>query len=147
MKTIMAVLALGSLAAAASSALPVSQAAGLRVQSPALGGFTMQDPLASVYGNTVLVTNGNQTQKLWLRADHTFSWEGFRGIKGEGTWTLSENNRRICLTPAVNQRPTAEYKTAKPRCAEFLGPHKAGERWEQTNDANQKVTVEIRHSE
>ncbi len=102
------------------------------------------DPMAAIYNNTVVVTNGQGgTEKLWFSPNHTFEWEGGKGQRGKGTWSLSENNHRICLRPAAGQKPTEPGETARPRCAEFVGGHKRGERWGQKNDSGAPVTIEI----
>ena len=101
------------------------------------------DPMAAVYNNTVVVTNGQgRTEKLWLSANHTFQWEGPKGQHGKGRWQLTANNTRICLSPM--RTPETANESAATRCAEFIGGHRAGDRWTQRNDANEQITVEVR---
>lgn len=101
------------------------------------------DPMAAIYDNTVIITNGQgRTEKLWLSANHTFQWEGPKGQHGKGRWQLTANNSRICLSPV--RTPETANESAATRCAEFIGGHRAGDRWTQHSDANEPITVEVR---
>ena len=101
------------------------------------------DPMAAIYNNTVVVTNGQgRTEKLWLSANHTFQWEGPKGQHGKGRWQLTANNTRICLSPI--RTPETANESPATRCAEFIGGHRAGDRWTQHNDANEQIAVEVR---
>ena len=109
------------------------------------GPAVREDPLGSIYGSTVLVTNNrNQTEKLWFKPDHTFTWEGPKGQRGRGTWTLADDGRRICLTPGADQKPTEPGQSRRARCTELSAGHKGGERWEQRNDIGESISIKIR---
>jgi len=131
------------IATALVSAGSAARADDLNPQPEPPGVARHADPMAAIYNNTVVLTNGQgQTEKLWLSANHTFQWEGPKGQHGKGRWQLTANNTRICLTP-IRTRESAKESPAT-RCAEFIGGHRAGDRWTQLNDANEKVAVEVR---
>ena len=103
------------------------------------------DQMAGAYDNTVLVTNDkNETTKLWINKDGTLKGENAKGEKFTGKWTLKDNNTKYCSTADLPADAPKETPAPKEACSEFKGPHKAGDKWEQNDADNKKVTVEIK---
>jgi len=103
------------------------------------------DPMAGAYGNTVLVTNDkNETSKLWIKNDGTFTSENAKGEKGSGKWALKENNTKYCFIGNLPADAPKDTPAPKEACSEFKGAHKAGDKWEQMDSENKKVMVEIK---
>ena len=103
------------------------------------------DPVAAAYGNTVLVTNAKgETSKTWYKADHTYTSEGPKGEKGQGTWTLAENDTKFCVTPILPPGAPPPKEPIKQMCAEFKGAHKVGDKWTQNDFDGKPITVEIK---
>ena len=68
-------------------------ASALVALSLAGSAIASDDVMAGAYGNTVVVTNAKgETSKLWIAKDGTFKFEGSKGEKGTGTWSLKDNN-------------------------------------------------------
>jgi hypothetical protein len=104
------------------------------------------DPVASLYGHVARITDGHgKTERIWLAANHTFTWQGSMGERGHGTWQLRGNE--ICLAALTEAdpagRPRERQTPAPARCAEFRAGHGAGESWTQNNDRGQRVTVHV----
>lgn len=103
------------------------------------------DPMAGAYGNTVLVTNDkNETTKLWIANDGTLKGENAKGEKFTAKWALKENNTKYCSTADLPANAPKDTPAPKETCSEFKGAHKAGDKWEQMDSENKKVTVEIK---
>ncbi|MFI4975968.1 MAG: hypothetical protein ACHP84_15610 [Caulobacterales bacterium] len=103
------------------------------------------DRMSSLYGHVVVLTDSqNQTQRFWVRADHTFSWQGAMGEKGHGRWTLTNNGSTVCLAALTGPKGRELARPAKPRCAEFRPGHAAGDRWQQRNDRGEQIALEVR---
>lgn len=103
------------------------------------------DPMAGAYGNTVVVTNAKgEASKLWIAKDGTFKGESAKGEKFTGKWALKENNTKYCATADLPANAPKDTPAPKEACSEFKGPHKAGDKWDQTDAAGEKVTVEIK---
>lgn len=103
------------------------------------------DPMAGAYGNTVVVTNAKgEASKLWIAKDGTFKGETAKGEKFTGKWALKENNTKYCATADLPANAPKDTPAPKEACSEFKGPHKAGDKWDQTDAAGEKVTVEIK---
>lgn len=102
------------------------------------------DPMAGAYGNTVVVTNAKgEKTKLWIAKDGTMKGENAKGEKFTGKWALKENNTKYCSTPDLPANAPKDTPAPKETCSEFKGPHKAGDKWEQTDANGEKITVEI----
>ena len=104
-----------------------------------------EDPMGSVYGNTVIVTNAKgETSKLWIAKDGTFKGESAKGEKFTGKWALKDNNTKYCSTVDLPAGAPAGTPVPKESCSEFKGSHKAGDKWEQNDAMNEKIAVEIK---
>ncbi len=80
------------------------------------------DPMAGVYGNTVVVTNSKgEKTKLWIKADGTYAVETSKGEKGTGKWALKENNTKYCSTADLPANAPKETPAPKEACSEFKG--------------------------
>ena len=103
------------------------------------------DPMTGAYGNTVIVTNAKgESYKLWINKDGTYSVETAKGEKGTGKWALKENNTKYCGTANLPANAPKDTPAPKEACSEFKGAHKAGDKWEQMDANNEKITVEIK---
>ena len=104
-----------------------------------------EDPMATAYGNTVIVTNAKgEVSKLWIAKDGTFKGESAKGEKFTGKWALKDNNTKYCSTVDLPANAPKGTPAPKESCSEFKGSHKAGEKWEQMDAMNEKITVEIK---
>lgn len=102
------------------------------------------DPMEGAYGNTVIVTNAKgESYKLWINKDGTWTSENAKGEKGSGKWALKENNSKYCAIANLPADAPKDTPAPKEACSEFKGPHKAGDKWEQMDSNNEKITVEI----
>ena len=102
------------------------------------------DPMDGAYGNTVIVTNAKgEKSKIWINKDGTFTGENAKGEKFSGKWVLKDNNTKYCATADLPADAPKDTPAPKEACSEFKGPHKAGDKWEQNDANNEKVTVEI----
>jgi hypothetical protein len=103
------------------------------------------DPMAGVYGNTVIVTNAKgEATKLWIKNDGTFTGESAKGDKFSGKWTLKDNNKQYCSTVDLPANAPAGTPAPKESCTALQGMHKAGDKWDQTDAAGAKSTIEIK---
>ena len=103
------------------------------------------DPMAGVYGNTVLVTNSKgETTKFQLDKDGTFRIETAKGEKGTGKWALKENNTKLCSTPDSPADGPKDAAPPKETCSEFTGARKAGDKWEEKDANGEKITLEVK---
>jgi hypothetical protein len=117
----------------------------LVAMSVAGAAMAADDPMASVYGNTVLVTNAKgETSKIWIAQDGTMKGEGAKGEKFTGKWALKDSNKQYCSTVDLPADAPAGTAAPKEACSEFVGGHKAGDKWEQKDAAGEKITVEIK---
>ncbi|MCE9523161.1 MAG: hypothetical protein K8S25_12115 [Alphaproteobacteria bacterium] len=104
-----------------------------------------EDPMSSVYGNTVVVTDAKgEATKLWIAKDGTYKGETAKGEKFTGKWALKDNNTKYCSTTDLPANAPAGTPAPKESCSEFKGMHKAGDKWEQTDAAGAKIGVEIK---
>ena len=103
------------------------------------------DPVASAYGNTVVVTNDKgDVSKTWYKADHTFTGEGAKGEKFQGTWRLAQNDTQFCATAVLPAGAPPPKEPIKEMCTEFKGAHKVGDKWTQKDFDGKPITVEIK---
>lgn len=106
--------------------------------------FAAGDAMEGAYGNTVTVTNAKgETSKLWISKDGTFKGETAKGDKFTGKWALKDNNTKYCATADLPANAPKDTPAPKEACSEFKGPHKAGDKWDQMDANNEKVTVAI----
>jgi hypothetical protein len=103
------------------------------------------DVMAGAYGNTVIVTNAKgESYKLWIAKDGTWKSESAKGEKGSGKWALKDNNTKYCSTANLPANAPKDTPAPKETCSEFKGAHKAGDKWDQMDSNNEKITVEIK---
>jgi hypothetical protein len=103
------------------------------------------DPMAGAYGNTVIVTNAKgESYKLWIKNDGSYSVETAKGEKGTGKWSLKDNNSKYCSIADKPANAPADMPAPTETCSEFKGAHKAGDKWDQMDSNNEKITVEIK---
>lgn len=87
------------------------------------------DPMASRYGNTVVVktADGKEFGRLYYDADHKAVRKMANGQELKGTWAMEGAN--LCFTQ-VEPAP-AKPEEAK-QCAPFSGAKNVGDSWEVT---------------
>lgn len=110
------------------------------------GAVWASSPMAGTFGNTVLVTDADgKVTKYAFKDGGTWTAKTPDGKDANGTWELTEGEKKICLTLVLPAGATPPEGGIKPACSEFVGGgKKAGDKWTQ-NDANGKpVTVEIK---
>lgn len=86
------------------------------------------DPMASRYGNTVVVKtpDGKEFGRLYYDADHKATRKMANGQEIKGTWALEGNN--LCF---MQTEPAPKPEEVK-QCAPFSGPKNVGDSWEVT---------------
>ena len=108
--------------------------AGVALAMAALAGPAMADPMASAYGNTVVVTYpGDAKVKLHVNADGTYESIAPDGAKASGTWTVSGG--QTCFTQTA---PAAMPASCSPTVDK-----KVGDSWTATGQGGAPVTVTI----
>lgn len=101
----------------------------------ALSATAFADPMASRYGNTIVITNAKgEVTKLHYEADGTFKAMAPAG-EIKGTWTVADG--KLCLTQ-VEPAPAAD---AQPICNPVT-EHAVGDKWEM-GEGDAKVTIEL----
>jgi hypothetical protein len=112
--------------------------------APHVTGPSVADERAAfAYGHTVQITNqSGQTERLWIKPDHTFLWQGAMGQRGHGAWSL--NGQMICLSALTAPTGQDLQSPAAPRCAELQSGRHVGDHWQQANDRGESVTVDVR---
>lgn len=83
------------------------------------------DPMASRYGNTVVITgpDGKEVGRIYYDADKKTTRKMADGSEASGTWSLEGND--LCFTQ------TAPAAAAK-QCQPFSGAKAVGESWDVT---------------
>jgi hypothetical protein len=103
------------------------------------------DPMAGVYGNTVIVTNAKgETSKIWINKDGTYKVQTSTGQSGTGKWAVKDNNTKYCSTPDLPANAPAGTAAPKESCSEFHGGKKPGDKWQQKDADGQPITVEVK---
>ena len=98
--------------------------------------FAADDPMASRYGNTVVVKYADGSEvKIHYNKDGTLEVINPDGSKGTGKWAMKDG--KLCIT--ADAGPTA----GKEQCSPFTAGKKAGDSWEQTMADGSKITVSI----
>lgn len=107
------------------------------------GAALADDPMANVYGNTI-VTKDKVTgvsSSLMFNQDMTYTGKttGANGqpVSYTGSWALKDGGKTICLTPNV---PPGTPNAPGPSCS-ALSPHNVGDSWSVTTDGNQTYDV------
>jgi hypothetical protein len=103
-----------------------------------------EDPMAGVYGNTVVVTNAKgEVSKIWINKDGTYKAAGANGQAGTGKWVVKDNNTKYCVTPDMPAAAPAGTPSPKESCSEFHGGKKPGDKWQQKDAEGQTISVEV----
>jgi len=112
--------------------IAIAAAGALLVAS--LAGPALADPMASAYGNTVVVTYpGDAKVKLHVNADGTYESIAPDGSKASGTWAIADG--QTCFTQTA---PAA----TPPSCSPTVDK-KVGDSWTATGQGGATVTVTI----
>lgn len=107
--------------------------------------FAAEDPMAGVYGNTVVVTNAKgEVSKIWINKDGTYKAAGANGQAGTGKWVVKDNNTKYCVTPDLPATAPAGTPAPKESCSEFHGGKKPGDKWQQKDADGQTISVEVK---
>lgn len=109
------------------------------------GAMADEDPLAGVYGNTVVMTTSKgEIIKLWINRDGTFRGESSKGQRFSGRWRLTDNNTKFCTTSDVPPNAPKDTPAPKESCFAFEPGHKAGDKWGQPEPNGEKKIIEIK---
>ena len=102
------------------------------------------DPMANTYANTVRTTNkANGAQgTLLFNQNNTYTANATdkngKPVTYNGTWTLKDDGKTICLTPNIpNANPPPQTS-----CSPFQ-KHTVGDRWTVTNNLGETYDVSI----
>ncbi len=109
----------------------ILMAATLMILGPA-SAMAADDPMANLYGNTIVSTGGAVTIRTHYRADHTFDFTGSMMLihrTFKGTWALDDKGT-LCRTYIDGAPP----ETTNPQCTPFV-PHKVGDVWRSKDNA------------
>lgn len=103
------------------------------------------DPMAGVYGNTVIVTNAKgEVTKVWINKDGTYKVQSSTGQAGTGKWAVKDNNTKYCSIPDLPASAPAGTAAPKESCSEFHGGKNPGDKWQQKDADGQPITVEVK---
>ena len=102
--------------------------------------FAADDPMASRYGNTVVVSgpDGKEVGRAYYDADHKVVRKMPDGKEIKGTWAL--DGAKLCVTQ-VEPAP-AKPEEAK-TCTDFPGAKKVGDSWEVTLPTGVKLKATL----
>jgi hypothetical protein len=91
--------------------------------------FAADDPMASRYGNTIVISgpDGKEVGRVYYDADHKVIRKMADGKEIKGTWAME--GAKLCFTQ-VDPAP-AKPADAK-QCTDFPGAKKVGDSWEVT---------------
>ncbi|MEQ1752917.1 MAG: hypothetical protein ABL973_02150 [Micropepsaceae bacterium] len=98
------------------------------------------DPMASRYGNTVVIAgpDGKEVGRVYYDADHKVVRKFADGKEVKGTWSMEGANLCFSQTEPAPATP-AEAK----QCAPFPGAKAVGDSWEVTTPAGKlKATLQ-----
>jgi hypothetical protein len=94
------------------------------------------DPMAGVYGNTVVSKGAKSTTKMWFKADHTYTGALPDGTKLSGTW--EDANSQLCVMSKEPKPPAGMEKS----CGPSMAGKKAGDKWqEKAPDDTYEVSI------
>ncbi|WP_420559245.1 hypothetical protein [Tepidicaulis sp.] len=94
-------------------------------------GIAMADPMASFYGNTVVVNNPESGERqVHINEDGTYSQTLADGTSVEGTWEMK--GEEVCFTSGENE----------PYCTSAES-RSVGDTWELTNPAGVTETASL----
>ena len=97
------------------------------------------DPMASRYGNTLVIkgADGKEVIRLYYDQGGALSTKSADGKTTKGVWKLDGD--KICVT----QTEPAPPPEMKPQCTPFTGAHKVGDTWEVTRPDGTKLTATL----
>ncbi len=90
--------------------------------------FAADDPMASRYGNTVVIKgpDGKELGRTYYDADKKVTRKFADGSEQKGTWSMEGGN--LCF----NQTEPAPKPAEAKQCLPFPGPKNVGDSWEVT---------------
>lgn len=107
--------------------------ATLALAATMLAGPALADPMASTYGNTVVVTYGDGTTvNIYVNEDGTYTGSSPMG-ESAGTWTASGG--QTCFTQSSPE-------PGEPSCSQTVSKN-VGDSWQSTGQGGAPVTVTI----
>ena len=107
--------------------------ATLAIAATMLAGPALADPMATAYGNTVVITYGDGTTvNLYVNEDGTYTGSRPMG-ESAGTWAISVS--QTCFTQS-SPEPTPDS------CSKTVSKN-VGESWQSTGQGGAPVTVTI----
>jgi hypothetical protein len=112
----------------------LAKAAAAALVLAAMAGPALADPMASTYGNTVVVTYpGDAKVKIYVNADGTYTGTGPDGSASSGTWKI--DGAQTCFTQSA---PAA----GPPSCSPTV-EKKVGDTWTATGQGGAAVSITI----
>jgi len=98
------------------------------------------DPMASRYGNTLVVKSpdGKEVIRLYYDAGGAMSAKLADGKTTKGTWKLEGD--KLCVTQT---EPPPDASMTAPQCTPFSGAKKVGDTWDVTRPDGVKLTVTL----
>jgi hypothetical protein len=99
--------------------------------------MTVADPMAKLFGNTILINAPEGWTRLIFRPDHTIGGANSRGEALAGTWVVE--NGMVWEMPTAPASYAAIGKHAFPVNSDW----KVGDKWEYTRPNGQTISVEI----
>lgn len=97
-------------------------------------GAALADPMASAYGNTVVLTYpGDVKVKLYVNADGTYESAAPDGATASGTWSAKDG--QTCFTQTAPQ--------AQPASCSPTVEKKVGDSWTSTGQGGAPITITI----
>jgi hypothetical protein len=98
------------------------------------------DPMASRYGNTLVVKgpDGKEVIRLYYDAGGSYSGKTADGKAVKGMWKMDGD--KLCITQS---EPTPDASMTGPQCTPFSGAHKVGDTWDVTRPDGTKFTATL----
>lgn len=92
------------------------------------------DPLASVYGHTILLTAASgEVDQYWIKEDNTYSGKRADGSTVNGTWEIRDG--KACFKETTPEGE--EFET----CDSQIEGKTVGDEWQVTNEKDGSVST------
>lgn len=103
-----------------------------------IGGTALAaEPLASFFGNTLIVKDAKGERKMWYKPDHTFNGSAPGGRTFAGTWSVKGDQLCSIRTEPAPEPGHGEW------CRPLPGDKKPGDTWEGKNRQGEPVTFSL----
>jgi hypothetical protein len=98
------------------------------------------DQFAGMYGNTVIVKDGDGTSRVFINPDKTWEQRSADGKVARGTYSWRDETHFCIVVVEPKGKPGEPPQT---ECHEMSGDHKVGDTWVMTSDDGDKTTLSI----